>query len=94
MTQTVSLAAGQTATTADVAVATPTIFTAFASAGSIPRNVVIGLSTIVNGVVIPLTSLSPMVDNGRALVDAVCTVRITRPDISAYGVDVGVTTDA
>ena len=48
----------------------------------------------VNNVVKPLASLSPTGDNGRVLVDAVCTVRITRPDISAYGVDVGVTTDA
>lgn len=94
MTQTVSLAAGKTATTVDVAVATPTIFTVFAASGRVPQNAILGLSTIANGIVTPLASLSPMVDNGRVLVDAVCTVRITRPDISAYGVDVGVTTDA
>lgn len=92
MAQTIPLAAAQTATTVDVDVTAPGVLSLVASS-AIPRNVVIGVSQLVNSVPVPIGSLSPMVDNGRMVIDANVSVRLTRPDISAYGVNVGVALD-
>ena len=93
MAQTTPLAAGQTATTVDVPVTAPGVLSLIA-AGPIPRNVTIGIALLTNGVPNPIGSLSPLADNGRMVIDANVTVRLIRPDISAYGVNVGVALDS
>ena len=96
MTQSVALAAAQTANSADITIApgASAVLELFAGGGArIPQAVTVPVYTVANSVEKLLGGLHVLVDNGRMVVGAGCTVRIKRPDISAWGVDVGVTVD-
>jgi hypothetical protein len=96
MTQSIILPAAQTpaqATDVDVVPGVPATFQLFASSGRVPPNITLAVYSVVNNIEQPLGGLHIMVEGGRLVVGAGCKVRIKRPDISAFGVDVGVTVD-
>jgi hypothetical protein len=96
MAQTTILAAAQTANNAtDVTVTkdTPATISIFASSGAIPGNITIPVHLIVNGAIqYPPVYAFNARDNKQNF-PAPGVYRVARPDISAWGINIGVALD-